>query len=270
MAKHGGFTLVELITVVILLGILSVGVTSFITYGSRIFADSTATDQIISQSRFAIERMTREIRSALPNSVRTDSGSDYQCIEFIPIQASASYIDIPTFPETARNSATVFNPTPNVSGSGFTMLVYPLQPSDAYVDNSQSIAKAFAVNSVSPGPSDDTKVVRFQRTVLFLESSPSKRFYLVTGAVSYCFEGDGRLRRYSGYRWDNALQPGPSLMGTGVLMSEGIVNDLNDDPPIELTPSTLVNNAMVHLQPEYQLGSASLRYQHQVQVINVP
>ncbi|AVV84022.1 MSHA biogenesis protein MshO [Shewanella putrefaciens] len=47
---------------------------------------------MLSQSRFVVERMTRELRSAVPNSVRVNTDSlTYQCIEFVPIQASTSY-----------------------------------------------------------------------------------------------------------------------------------------------------------------------------------
>ena len=70
-----GFTLVEMVTVIIILGILVIGVSSFVILGTRIFVESTSVDQVLSQSRFAMERMTRELRNALPNSVRLSNTS---------------------------------------------------------------------------------------------------------------------------------------------------------------------------------------------------
>ncbi|GLP97375.1 PilW family protein [Paraferrimonas sedimenticola] len=263
--KQSGFTLVELVTVILILGVLAVGVSGFVIFGTRIFVESTTVDQVLSQSRFAIERMTRELRSAVPNSVRQTSGGGFQCLEFVPIKASASYVDVPVFPDTARVSATVFNLSPAISDvSGYQMLVYPLQPSEVYQASNGSLAKIFDVTRLTGN------TIEFHGSVRFSEGSASKRFYLVNEAVSYCFSIDGGLYRYAGYNWANATQPLPAFMGDGVLMAEGVINDLSLDPPISLTPATLVNNAMIHIQPEFEVVGQSFRYQHQVQVVNVP
>ncbi|MCU7376323.1 type II secretion system protein [Paucibacter sp. O1-1] len=93
-AKTAGFTLIEMVTVILILGIVIVGVSSFVIFGTRIFVESSAVDQVLSQSRFGIERMTRDIRRAVPNSIRVLTATDgsYQCIELLPISASTSYL----------------------------------------------------------------------------------------------------------------------------------------------------------------------------------
>ena len=101
-----GFTLIELVLVILVLGIVSTSVTSFIRYGAEIYQDVSGRDKQISDSRFVIERITREIRNAVPNSVRVFKRL-VACVEFIPILASSSYVDIPVLPDDASDTVTI-------------------------------------------------------------------------------------------------------------------------------------------------------------------
>src|SRR5690554_7144313 len=91
-----GFTLIELIIVIILLGIMGTFVFNYVGFSAQIYSDATAREQLISQSRFAVERFTLELRNALPRSVRVSS--DQQCLEFMPIITSSQYLEIPRTP----------------------------------------------------------------------------------------------------------------------------------------------------------------------------
>ena len=53
-------------------------------------------------------------------------------------------------------------------------------------------------------------------------------------------------------------------------MAENIVNTIAANNPMTYTPGTLQNNAMVHLNPLFDVQGQALQYHHQVQVINVP
>ncbi|MCL2912253.1 type II secretion system GspH family protein [Shewanella corallii] len=266
-----GFTLVEMVTVIIILGILAVGVTSFIVFGTRIFLDSTSVDQVLSQSRFALERMTRDIRNAAPNSLRVRSnGSLWQCLEFVPIEAASNYLSMPVYPNAASNSGTAIVAPMTVSAN-YMALIYPLVTSDVYTNPESTTGKLFSINSVSTAANVTTYT--FNRNVQFAEASPRQRFFLVSQPISYCFIRGGSsvsLYRYANYGINNPTQLAPSAMGTGVLMAEGITNDLAADAPIELEPATLVNNAIVMLTPEFEAVGQKFRYQQQVQVVNVP
>ena len=68
--KSSGFSLIELIVVIVILGVLAASITSFIRFGTQIYTETTARDQLVSSARFAIERLNREVRNALPNSLR--------------------------------------------------------------------------------------------------------------------------------------------------------------------------------------------------------
>lgn len=277
--KSQGFTLVEMVTVIIILGVLVLGVSSFLIFGTRIFIDATSVDQVMSQSRFAIERMTRDIRNTVPNSIRVrDSGDGaWQCIEMMPITSSASYIDMPIAPAPASQFGTLMqsSATAPLTANQF-LLIYPLTPADVYTATSTSITqgKLFSIDSITANTTNDSRV-DFGRAVRFDEASPRQRYFGVQGAVSYCFEQVtselSLLKRYSGYGFNHpVLQPSPADMGTGVLMAENVVNTIGRNSPIAYTPGTLRNNAMVHLNPLFDVQGQSFQYHHQVQVINVP
>ena len=266
-----GFTLVEMVTVVLILGILVVGVSSFIIFGTRIFVESSSVDQVLSQSRFALERMTRELRGALPNSVRLSTGfSNAQCIEFIPVVTSSSYLSMPIAPdEKALSGTVILDSATSQIVAGQLAYVYPLTSSEVY-GAAGSTAKRVSLSAASTSANQVT--LSFSSAFRFSAASPRQRMYFTNQAVSYCFEGIPLvLKRYANYGL-HAQQQTPLQMGAGVLMAENIANSLasSDDLPIYLTPSSLVNNAMVQLQPRFNVNGQTFQYRHQVQVINVP
>ncbi len=275
--QRQGFTLVEMVTVVIILGILVLGVSSFLIFGTRIFIDSTSVEQVMSQSRFAIERMTRDIRNAVPNSIRVrSSGNDWQCIEMMPITSSASYILVPVVPLPAANTASVMqasNSAPLTKEQ--QLLIYPLRPADVYTSANGSTGKLFAIKDITNSALTNATEIEFEKSVQFAEMSPRQRYFGITNAVSYCFEKVtddlALLNRYAGYGFNNPTnQPAPASMGPSVLMAENVVNTISPNNPMAYTPGTLQNNAMVHLNPLFDIQGQSFQYHHQVQVINVP
>ena len=68
----GGFTLVELVMVILLLGVMATFSSQFIGIGTQIYGDASRREQLMSDARFAMERLNREVRDAVPGSVRVE------------------------------------------------------------------------------------------------------------------------------------------------------------------------------------------------------
>src|SRR5471030_53805 len=84
-----GFTLVEVIIVMVILGIISGAMVLFIRLPVQNYVDSVARADMVDEADTAIRRISREMRQALPNSFRTDIANT---VEFIPSTAGGLYL----------------------------------------------------------------------------------------------------------------------------------------------------------------------------------
>jgi len=268
--KQRGFTLIELIMVIMVLSAVSVGVSSFIHFGVDIYRDAAGRDRQIGDSRFLIERISRELREALPNSVRVNDNQS--CIEFVPIVASSSYIDIPVMPELVSKLPLVVLPAAEVLLSQADKLViYPLHPSDIYVRvaGSPPVVSGKVFELAAAVPARDiagdavSGTLTLKNAVQFSADSPTERYYLIKDAVSYCVEGTD-IKRHSGY-WSASGQASPPT-SNGVLMAQRQSNS----KPFVYHPASLTRSAMVQLNFEFSYDDELLKLYHEVHVVNVP
>lgn len=75
MRQHRGFTLIELVTVITLTGVIALLVARNISEPVRGFVDLSLRAELVDTTELALRRMSREIRLALPNSVRLTDGT---------------------------------------------------------------------------------------------------------------------------------------------------------------------------------------------------
>jgi MSHA biogenesis protein MshO len=274
-----GFTLIELILVILVLAIVSTSVTSFIRFGVQIYQDVSGRDKQISDSRFVIERLTRELRNALPNSVRVTG--DGKCVEFIPILASSSYIDIPTLPDidTDRGKLKVIHDESlditNINNYQF--VVYPLSDIDVYDNSVLNKKKIFDILTydittlTAPIPTPPTILtptatvtIDIDNQEFFTDDSPTERYFIIKDSVAYCQGSDNTIKRYQGHSFTTTQVTVPA--GTGVLMAERQTNSA----PFSLQSPTLVRNAIVVMDFTFAYADENLRLVNEVHVANVP
>ena len=261
MRHSAGFTLIELIVTIILLATLSIGTTTFIRFGVDIYQDNSGRSNQISESRFITERLTRELREAVPNSVRVDTSG--QCVEFLPILASSTYVDVPVLPEQASADITVVAPSVIPTQANQKLIVYPTKVSDVYVDGQDVTGKTFSIESLS-APANDLITITLANAVRFRKDSPIDRYFIAGTPISYCQSTDNKIYRYENYAI-TAAQQVPSA-ATGVLMAQNQVNP----QPFAALGATQKRNSVVKVNFEFTYNDESLDLYNEVHIVNVP
>jgi len=177
---NAGFTLVELVMVIVVLGILSVGSVSFISNSAQGLVDTAERQALASSATIAVEKVLREVRRALPNSVRTFSDGSNECLELVPILHSSEYVSIPIASLATSFDSIQFAATTGTE-SGF-VAVYPTSIGSVYgtspaTDRAISTDEATAAVAVA-----NIQTITFDggADYRFPTESPRKRFFLVS------------------------------------------------------------------------------------------
>lgn len=267
-----GFTLVELVTVMVLLGIAVVGLSTLLGNMSGIYLQSAQREQLLGQSRFVLERLNRELRDAVPNSLRVNNSGSWSCLEFVPFSAVMRYRTIALQPDTLQTMDVVSQDPAFSAAAGQWLLVYPTSPADIYAVSSQKVQ----LDSTPLLNDSDGKAATYRLQLSqafgFGTASPASRAYLLNSPVSFCALGN-EIRRYEGYGLQIS-QPVPgSGLSNGALMARQISNNLTSQPVFVLAPDALTRNSLVQIQLELtseQDSGTVLSYSHLVQVSNVP
>lgn len=272
-SKHSGFTLVELIMVIVVLGIISVGSLSFISNSAQGLVDTAERQILASTATIAVEKVLREVRRALPNSVRRFTDDGNECLELVPISYSSEYISIPT--ASAENSfESIKFVTESGSESGF-VAVYP-SSSDSVYGSGQSISSSTATASTVSGatvPNIELQTITFSDAAgyRFPTESPTKRFFLVDQPISFCDDTNGRLWRYQnyGFHFDSASNI-PTTGSDRILIADSLkTNSL----AFKILPAQLQRNAVVRMSLVIERGGSSTEQvdiTQEVQLRNVP
>ena len=235
-----GFTLVELVIVMVLLGILSIGTIRFINDATEGFVLTQQRAEVAADVRLSIHRLGRELRNALPLSTRLSG--DRKCLEFIPISHGTTYV---TAPIGAAGSSLEVVPFDTSSLTNQHRLAIAPVTNMYALNNPGGISPTFA----SSGP-DANNIVNLTLSAAhqFANNSSQRRLYIVQNPVSYCVVNNA-LWRYVNYGFSTTQQtpstsPGlPNSLPNRALIAEGV------DPvsEFELAPANLTRNGVVNL-----------------------
>ena len=268
--KQKGFTLVELIIVIVLLGIIGGFTFNYLGFGVRIYSDAVGREQATSQARFALQRMSVELKNSLPRSVQVlDNG---RCIEFMPIQTSGQYLDIPLADASGTDFVAIM-PAGNVSNLPNAFLfVFANELEFIY---GASPLRRKTIDSVSVNtPANGLMTVAFdtaETPSYFAAQSIGRRYYVSNGPTRWCFNtSNNSLERYAGYSLANA-GAFPLLGVIPQVMAIDVVNPVAE-PPFKVFEATLTRNNIVQIDLRLERGNTGepLQLTREVFIPNVP
>lgn len=272
MRSMRGFTLIELILVIILLAIVAGFSFQFIGIGTQMFTAGAERLQMIEKSRFAIERLTRELRNAVPNSIRIRTSGNTQCLEFSPVRVVGTYYDAPIRPERADEMTLVTLSSlshPWIAEPSDRIFIYATRSNFIYANNPQrySVLDEDYDSSTAPASNPATHVLPLAENSRFAQSSPRSRAYIGKQPVSFCLE-NGNLYRVESYGWNQSQTVPPETLSVSQLLAERVNMGSSS---FSLEPGASQRNNVIGIQLDFTSRSnESVFYNQKVHIPNAP
>ena len=264
-----GFTLVELVMVIALAGVVAVMVGTVMSRPLQGFADHSLRAELTDLAATALNRMARDIRLAVPNSVFVADTEDE--VRLVPIAAAGRYRANLPMPDGPRQ-----DPPACTQSSGLCMIdiLSPIEPADSkenkhwlIIYNTGSLvgrpeAVDGAVSPISP------KAFTWKNGLLkadlwsfrFEFASPQHRFFLADRVIGYRCQAGALVRA----EFDE-------LDGSDYSRAAKVVDHVDcSRSRFAYDTSTHTRNGVVTLKLVLANGGGAITLLQQVQVDNAP
>ena len=267
-----GSTLIELVMAIAAIGVLGAVASIFIRAPIDSYFASARRAALTDEADTAVRRMARDIRKALPDSIRTSwptITSNGQCFEFIPTRTGGRYraelsslgggdtLDFVaadgSFNMLGYNSALPANQQTRVND---VVAVYNLGISgdDAYAGDNTS-----QVSGVVDGLETNLSIA----SKLFPQALGGKRFHVIPGdenVVAYVCSSDGKLRR-TVRTFTNAVCPATGPILASHVSSCNFVysgSDLERNEPMQLSLTLTNSGETVNLYQQIYVNNTPI------------
>lgn len=256
-----GFTLVEIIAVIVVLSITSVIGAGFITSVVDQYQKAKVRSELVLKGSVALEQLTRKLRMSVPNSLRVSASGN--CIEYMPLLGGAFYHS--PVPDSQNGMGFVSSiPTMAFSLGGAQakhVLIAPLSSAEIYRVSTPA-ARVSAGDFGSPP---------YLQAVLnsphrFIRNSLNSRLLVAGDPERFCVSGD-RLVRYQGYGFLTSTVADGSPGGSEVLMSSGVAAAA---PAFALSLGSEDRNSAIEVALIFNGQSEQVTLTGRVLVRNVP
>ena len=274
-ARAGGFTLIESVIVILLIGILAAVSAVFIVQPFEAARDMTRRAELVDAAETALNRMTREIRLAVPNSVRVDgnaveflrtsTGGRYRRLQpsggggaaLDPTQASGTFDVLGGIRGAVDDAAAGRDCADDTTPEGDCLVINNTGTAgfDAYArDNVAGITNADTTS--------DTISYDAGSASAFPAHSPNQRFQVLDTVVSYVCQGNG-IDRFAGYGLNTTQQNPPD--GTPDLLASDVTACAFD-----YDTGAGQRHGLVTIDITIERAGETVRLVDQAHVVNVP
>ena len=267
--KNSGFTLVEMVVVIAIAGVIAAALALFIRQPVQGYVDAARRAEMSDIADSALRRMARDLKLALPNSIRLTDGG--KTLEFLMTRSGGRYrtegAGFLDFSQPA-GSLTQLGPLTNGVGqnivAGDLLVIYNLGIADADAYSGDNSAVITGVDATTPSE----PVINFTPKQFPFES-PDARFQVVEGPVSYaCDPATGALTRYSGYAVAPAQPSAASLAASSAALTLAASNVA--DCAFTYTSGVTARSGVVALSLKITLKGESVQLYQEAHVGNVP
>ena len=279
-----GFTLIELVVTLVITAVVVSFMAMFISAPIQGFTDQARRSRLVDAADTSLRRMGRDVRRALPNSVRTTTNAGVVALEMLSTvdggryrrDAPGSALQILDF-STADGSFDVVAPFTQVpkpfSSTSHYLAIYNVgvPGADAYELANVITPPGTTITIDADGATGEDRVT-MSPPFRFAYGSPTQRVYLVDGPITYlCDPVAGTLMRYSGYSIatnQSARDSHGELIGAGATAS--LMANQVAGCAFTYTPGTAERAGLVSLQIAVQSQGETISLLSQVHVDNVP
>ena len=278
-----GFTLIELVITIAVGSVVVAFMALFIVMPMNAYTAQTRRAGLVDAGDSALRFMARDLRSALPNSVRTAASGSVTALELLatadgaryqdngPVSNPALALDF-TAPDGAFATTVPFTQlTLPWSSNAYYLSIYNVgvPGANAYQMTQRHHAGRHHDHDLG-GRGRQSESRDLESRVPVRYGSPEKRVYLVSGPVSYlCDTSAGTLTRYIGY-----ASRAPSPRATAALIAAGASSALVaanvSACSFTYSAGTAQRNALATLTIQITQSGESVQLLNEVQVVNAP
>jgi MSHA biogenesis protein MshO len=286
MRGRDGFTLIEVVVVIAITALVAGLIGSFITRPILAYNDVSVRAELVSAAGSALERIAREVRAALPNSVRVAAGGG--ALELLHAADGARYraagggahaaasdvIDLAgdaSFNVLGRLRDLAFSHGTPLA-AGHRLAIYATG-SSVWSD----AASGANPGVITPGGTSitvlddgDEDQLSLSAPFRFALASPQQRVYVVDGPLTYlCDLSAGTLERISGYGV-SAAQPVNASAAPLSAGARALLVDRVSACRFSYAPGTPQRAGLVTIELTLSRSGEQVRLLEQVHVLNVP